>query len=176
MPKARPHSGHDMHAAHPVELFRDRFWISLALTVPVVFWSGEVEHCSMHSFFAAFDCNFTRCDQNTILQERIVPPRRGALALREKTMMTQPYDYIDGNAAAGELSKIFAVDITAAAGQCAHCGATKRFAEAHLYMQCPGLVARCAVCQNVLLRAANIRQRMLLDMRGIACLSFKVEA
>ena len=91
-------------------------------------------------------------------------------------MMTQPYDYIDGNAAAGELSKIFAVDITAAEGQCAHCGATKRFAEAHLYMQCPGLVARCAVCQNVLLRAVNIRQQMLLDMRGIACLSFKVDA
>ena len=44
MPNARAHSDHDMHAAHSVELFRDRFWISLALTVPVVFWSGEVQH------------------------------------------------------------------------------------------------------------------------------------
>jgi hypothetical protein len=42
------------------------------------------------------------------------------------------YDYLDGNAAAGELSKIFTLDVTAAQGQCAHCGATKRFAEAHL--------------------------------------------
>ena len=44
------------------------------------------------------------------------------------------YTYVDGNAAAGELSRIFATDVTAAEGQCAHCGAIKRFAEAHLYM------------------------------------------
>ena len=44
-------------------------------------------------------------------------------------------DYVDGNAAAGDLSKIFAVDVTTAQGQCANCGAIKRFAEAHLYMQ-----------------------------------------
>jgi hypothetical protein len=78
--------------------------------------------------------------------------------------------YLDGNAAAGELSKIFALDITTAEGQCAHCGATKRFAEAHLYMDAPGMVARCAVCEHVLLRLVNIRQRVFLDMRGIACL------
>ena len=85
-------------------------------------------------------------------------------------MSSQNYDYLDGNAAAGELSKIFAMDVTAAEGQCAHCGATKRFAEAHLYMQNPGLVARCAVCEHVLLRLVNARQRVFLDMRGITCL------
>lgn len=79
--------------------------------------------------------------------------------------------YLDGNAAAGELSKIFALDITTAEGQCAHCGATKRFAEAHLYMDAPGIVARCAVCEHVLLRLVNIRQRVFLDMRGMTCLS-----
>ena len=47
-------------------------------------------------------------------------------------MSSHTYDYLDGNAAAGELSKIFAMDVAAAEGQCAHCGATKRFAEAHL--------------------------------------------
>jgi len=81
------------------------------------------------------------------------------------------YDYLDGNAAAGELSKIFAVDVTAAEGQCAHCGATKRFAETHLYMQGPGVVARCAVCKHVLLRLVSIRQRVFLDMRGMTYLS-----
>ena len=39
---------------------------------------------------------------------------------------TYIYDYLDGNAAAGELSNIFTMDVTAAEGQCAHCGATKR--------------------------------------------------
>jgi hypothetical protein len=85
-------------------------------------------------------------------------------------MSSQSYDYLDGNAAAGELSKIFAMDVTAAEGQCAHCGATKRFAEAHLYMHCPGLVARCAVCQHVLLRLVNAGQRVFLDVRGMTCL------
>ena len=36
-------------------------------------------------------------------------------------------DYLDGNAAAGELSKLFAIDVTAAEGQCALCGKEKRF-------------------------------------------------
>ena len=80
-------------------------------------------------------------------------------------------DYLDGNAAAGELSKIFALDVTAAEGQCAHCGAKRRFAEAHLYMQGPGLVARCAVCEHVLLRLVNAGQRVFLDVRGMTYLS-----
>ena len=72
-------------------------------------------------------------------------------------MSSNSYDYLDGNAAAGDLSRIFAPDVTAAEGQCAHCGATKRFADAHLYMQSPGIVARCAVCEHVLLRLVNVR-------------------
>lgn len=86
--------------------------------------------------------------------------------------MSSPiYDYLDGNAAAGELSKIFAVDVTVAEGQCAHCGTTKRFAEAHVYMQCPGVVARCAVCEQILLRLVTVRDRALLDLSGMTYLS-----
>ena len=87
-------------------------------------------------------------------------------------MSSHTYDYLDGNAAAGELAKIFTMDVTAARGQCAHCGAIKRFAEAHLYMQGPGLVARCCVCQHVLLRLVNARDRVFLDLRGMTCLIF----
>jgi Family of unknown function (DUF6510) len=86
-------------------------------------------------------------------------------------MISLTYDYLDGNAAAGELSKIFAMDVTAAEGQCAHCGARKRFAEAHVYMQSPGIVARCAVCQHVLLRLVSAHDRVLIDVRGMAYLS-----
>ena len=35
---------HDRHAGHSVAMFRDKFWLSFALTVPVVFWSTEVQH------------------------------------------------------------------------------------------------------------------------------------
>jgi uncharacterized protein DUF6510 len=83
---------------------------------------------------------------------------------------TYDYEYLDGNAAAGELSNIFTMDVTAATGQCAHCGATKRFAEAHLYMQGPGIVARCAVCEHVILRFVKVRQHAFLDLSGMTCL------
>ena len=86
--------------------------------------------------------------------------------------MSAGTNYLDGNAAAGELSRIFAVDITSAEGQCANCGARRRFAEAHLYVQCPGLVARCALCKHVLLRLVNVQQRVFLDLRGMTHLTF----
>ena len=86
-------------------------------------------------------------------------------------MSSDNYAYLDGNAAAGELSNLFAMDVTAAEGQCAHCGEKRRFAEAHLFMRGPGIVARCAVCDNVLLRLVNVRERMFLDMRGMTFLS-----
>ena len=38
------HGSHDRHAGHSVAMFRDKFWLSLALTIPVVFWSTDVQH------------------------------------------------------------------------------------------------------------------------------------
>src|SRR6266516_2974267 len=37
------HASHDKHAGHSVEMFRDRFWWSVALTVPTVVWSPMVQ-------------------------------------------------------------------------------------------------------------------------------------
>jgi NAD-dependent SIR2 family protein deacetylase len=87
-------------------------------------------------------------------------------------MSSNNYDYLDGNAAAGELSKIFAMDVTSAQGECSHCGATRPFAEAHLYLQCPGMVARCPDCEEVLLRLVIVRERAMLDLCGMKFLSF----
>jgi len=48
-----PHAGHEMagnqgshdrHAGHSVAMFRDKFWLSFAFTIPVVFWSADVQH------------------------------------------------------------------------------------------------------------------------------------
>ena len=38
------HGNHDRHAGHSVAMFRDKFWLSLALTIPVVAWSTDVQH------------------------------------------------------------------------------------------------------------------------------------
>jgi P-type Cu2+ transporter len=35
--------GHDKHAGHSVAMFRDRFWITLALTVPTVIWEPMIQ-------------------------------------------------------------------------------------------------------------------------------------
>jgi P-type Cu2+ transporter len=37
------HEGHDDHAGHSVAMFRNKFWLSLALTLPVVFWSDHIQ-------------------------------------------------------------------------------------------------------------------------------------
>src|ERR1700732_4029951 len=38
------HASHGRHAGHSVAMFRDKFWLSFALTIPVVFWSPDVQH------------------------------------------------------------------------------------------------------------------------------------
>jgi phage FluMu protein Com len=86
-------------------------------------------------------------------------------------MNSEAYSHLDGNAVAGEFRKIFAFDITNARGQCAQCGVIRHFAEAHVYVKCPGIVARCANCGHVLLRLANAGERIYLDLRGMTCLS-----
>ena len=35
--------GHDRHAGHSVAMFRDKFWLSLALTIPIVVLSHDVQ-------------------------------------------------------------------------------------------------------------------------------------
>jgi Cu2+-exporting ATPase len=41
---SKAHRSHDRHAGHSVAMFRDRFWLSFALTIPVVAWSTDVQH------------------------------------------------------------------------------------------------------------------------------------
>jgi Cu2+-exporting ATPase len=37
------HEGHDKHAGHSVAMFRDRFWITLALTTPTLVWGHMLQ-------------------------------------------------------------------------------------------------------------------------------------
>jgi Cu2+-exporting ATPase len=37
------HTGHDKHAGHSVAMFRDRFWLSVLLTLPVLIWSHMIQ-------------------------------------------------------------------------------------------------------------------------------------
>jgi P-type Cu2+ transporter len=37
------HGSHDKHEGHSPEMFRDKFWLSFILTIPVVFWSDHIQ-------------------------------------------------------------------------------------------------------------------------------------
>ena len=41
--KDNGHDNHDKHAGHSPGMFRDKFWLSLLLTLPVVFWSTHIQ-------------------------------------------------------------------------------------------------------------------------------------
>jgi hypothetical protein len=78
--------------------------------------------------------------------------------------------FLDGNAAAGELREIFAFDVTTATGQCASCAHVGPLAEGHVYAFTPGIVVRCAGCEQPLLRLVKDAGRVWIDMRGLVYL------
>lgn len=75
--------------------------------------------------------------------------------------------HLDGNAAAGVMRDVFTVDITTAMGRCANCSQEAAFATARVYTQAPGMVARCANCDSVLLRVVTTPSDTWLDLRGL---------
>jgi hypothetical protein len=91
-------------------------------------------------------------------------------------MSTTDDQYVDVNAAAGELSRVFAFDVTTATGECAGCGRTAVFAEARVYLRAPGMVVRCPGCDGVLMRMVEGPGRAWLDMRGLAHLQLVMAA
>lgn len=81
------------------------------------------------------------------------------------------FRYTDGNELAGPLSEIFAVDVTAAGGRCAHCGRAGPIATLRLYGHGgPGWVARCPWCEEVMLRLVATPGAAWLDLHGTSVL------
>jgi ribosomal protein S27AE len=81
---------------------------------------------------------------------------------------------LDGNAAGGILTEVFAVDVTAARSRCAGCGTTSMLGAHHLYPDAPALVLRCPNCTGVVLRVGSRDGRVLLDLSGSQLLEIPV--
>ncbi len=81
---------------------------------------------------------------------------------------------LDGNTMAGALAEVFAVDISVAVVECAGCGHTGVVAEAVVYADAPGMVARCPSCSDVLLRLVRSDRRAWLDMSGVVFMRLDV--
>jgi hypothetical protein len=73
---------------------------------------------------------------------------------------------LDGNAMAGDLGEIFAVDVTTALYTCAGCGHADAIATLRLWGPVPGQVGRGPHCDDVVLRVVRTPSRICLDMRG----------
>jgi hypothetical protein len=78
---------------------------------------------------------------------------------------------LDGNAMAGELREIFAVELTDAIATCNGCGHPSVVAALRIWGPAPGLVARCPSCDDVVLRLVRGPERAWLDLRGAVSLS-----
>ncbi|WP_158850350.1 DUF6510 family protein [Saccharothrix deserti] len=79
---------------------------------------------------------------------------------------------VDGNALAGPLTEVFAVDITTARARCTSCGATGPVAALRVYGRAPALVARCPGCAAVVLRFNRTPTAAWLDLQGATSLHF----
>lgn len=78
---------------------------------------------------------------------------------------------VDGNAIAGTLRTVFGTEMTTATGTCVHCGSSRRLGELAVYLDAPGVVARCADCGQVLLVIVQRQGMACVDASGFATLS-----
>ena len=88
--------------------------------------------------------------------------------------MTSSNPWSDGTALAGPLQDLLRVDLTTAIGRCANCGHAGPMAEVRVFDHAPGVVARCPVCDQVLLRLVQGPGRAWLDLRGRTYLQLPV--
>ena len=77
---------------------------------------------------------------------------------------------LDGNAVAGLLREVFALEMTASPTKCAHCGAVGALGTLLAFTQAPGVVLRCPACEQVVLRIVETADAIYLDARGAAYL------
>src|SRR5262245_57655563 len=73
---------------------------------------------------------------------------------------------LDGNAAAGILRELFALDVTVAEVTCGSCGTVAMVGETRRYGGVMGAIFRCAHCDGIVMRLVRTPVGIWLDMRG----------
>ncbi len=73
---------------------------------------------------------------------------------------------LDGNAAAGLLSELFALDMTLAKVTCAGCGTTLELGAARLYGGAMRSIFRCVHCDTAIVRLVRTPLGLWIDMQG----------
>ena len=80
---------------------------------------------------------------------------------------------LDGNAIAGLLQEVFAVEMTTAIGTCGRCGTAGPVGAIHVYRGA-GIVLRCPHCNNVLAKIVKNDSQAWIDFQGIRTLELAV--
>ena len=73
---------------------------------------------------------------------------------------------LDGNAIAGLLQEVFAVEMTTAIGICDGCGAANAIGAVHVFRGA-GVVMRCPHCGNALAKIVRKDERVWVSFQGI---------
>ena len=81
---------------------------------------------------------------------------------------------LDGNAIAGLLQEVFAVEMTVAVGTCSGCGASEPVGAMQLYRGA-GLVLRCPHCGNALAKIVVDGARHWVSFDGMHALEIETE-
>jgi Zn finger protein HypA/HybF involved in hydrogenase expression len=76
---------------------------------------------------------------------------------------------LDGNAVAGMLSEVFAVEMTTATMACGNCGIAGPVGAAHVFRGA-GIVLRCPHCDHALVKIVEDGTRMWIDFAGMRTL------
>jgi hypothetical protein len=80
---------------------------------------------------------------------------------------------LDGNAVAGLLQEVFAVEMTTAVTTCKSCGAIEAVGALHVFRGA-GIVMRCPQCDNVLATLVEEDTRVWIGFAGIRTLQLAV--
>jgi uncharacterized protein DUF6510 len=80
---------------------------------------------------------------------------------------------LDGNAVAGQLQEVFAVEMTTAIGTCAKCGASEPVGAVHVFRGA-GVVMRCPHCDHALVTMVKDDTRMWIGFPGLRTLQVTV--
>jgi hypothetical protein len=81
---------------------------------------------------------------------------------------------LDGNAVAGMLQEVFAVETTTVMATCAGCGEPTPMGETHVYRGA-GFVLRCPRCENALVTLVRADTRMWIGFPGIRMLQVPMD-
>jgi Zn finger protein HypA/HybF involved in hydrogenase expression len=80
---------------------------------------------------------------------------------------------LDGNAVAGLLQEVFAVEMTTATGTCNQCGATDAVGALQVFRGA-GIVMRCPHCDNALMTIVEAGTRVWIGFAGVRTLQVTV--